>query len=203
MHHEERKKTFSFHHSTSCWAQWPPTEHTSARRAPSEPQNKAANTERRVRRSCLIRAWRRIGKALNSWVGYYKCLGLAHQWCREREQRQANPLSRRAARAWREWTRADGGREGDRLGLQAALKSVYSLCWALGGQPYSSPLLPLHYSESGHALFSSSSFNPQGPIEPLTNTFNLIYSSSERELICSFGSKLWIISLLLTFIFYL
>lgn len=77
------------------------------------------------------------------------------------------------------WTETDRGREGDRFRLQAALKSVYSLRWALRGQPYSSPSLLLHYSGSGHTLFSSSSLSPQGPIEPLTNTLTYLNSLTD------------------------
>lgn len=113
------------------------------------------------------------------WVGHYKCPGLPHQWCRIREQRQANPLSCCALCIYVCVQsvcvcEASGRREGDGFRLQAALKSVYSLRWALRGQPYSSPSLPLHYSRSWHTLFSASSLGPRGPIEPLTNTLTYL-----------------------------
>ena len=47
--------------------------------------------------SCLRGASWRIWSC---WVGYFKCPGLPHQWCRILEQRQANPLSRCALCVW-------------------------------------------------------------------------------------------------------
>lgn len=122
---------------------------------------------------------RTSGSGALLWVGHYKCHGLPHQWCRIREQRQANPLSCCAPCIYVCSVsvcvcEASGRREGDGFRLQAALKSVYSLRWALRGQPYSSPSLPLHYSRSWHTLFSASSLGPQGPIEPLTNTLTYL-----------------------------
>lgn len=94
-------------------------------------------------------------------------------------------------RVWKKWTETDTSREGDRFRLQAALKSVYSLRWALWGQPYSSRSLPLHYSGSGHTLFSSLSLRPQGPIQPLTNTLTQLFRWSSISSYC-FICPLWL-----------
>lgn len=44
-------------------------------------------------RSSAPRLMRTSGSEALLWVEHYKCPGLPHQWCRIREQRQANPLS--------------------------------------------------------------------------------------------------------------
>lgn len=121
-------------------------------------------------------------------VGVYKCPGLPHQWCKILEQRQANPLSHCAVcvsvcmcvhmrKKKENQTKKDTEAERETgLGYGQLLRVCTVLSWALGGQLYSSPSLPLHYSGSGHTLFSSASLSPLGPIDPLTNTLTYLNS---------------------------
>lgn len=99
---------------------------------------------------CLITgSW----KICSSWVGYYKCPGLSHQWCKTLEQRQANPLSHSVCMLCETEEEKHGSGEEDRFRLKQLLRvcTIWAEPWEASSIPphlfhFITPAADIHYS---------------------------------------------------------